>query len=171
MAKIMTNRRADPKEQQARRTLKPPKPMKAPKHLQDIANGDANVGIALVFWKLRNQYPEFAVVIEEREVQAFQQSLEYQSQKPSIYVEAKKNATGSFIVVRVADAESGDMIRVSENNQEALSIAEAARKLKRQKEQIPALVAAVRGDMSQGTFSDDSIRSLCDAAMALATEP
>ncbi len=173
MAKLMTERRRDPVEAAAMRALKPAKKATPPKHIVAIAAGPHDVPIGLLFWKLRNQFPELSVTITEQDIKGFQDSMEYQEQAPKLIIEAHrvhKDKPG-VLVVRIADARTGDLIRVSENSEEALQEAELAKKLRRLKEQVPNMVANVRGEMSQGITSDDTIRTLCEAATALARAP
>ena len=169
MAKVMTDRRRDPVEAAAIRALKPLKKIAPPKHLVELTK-DINASIALVFWKQRNEWPEFSVTITEHDVRGFKESMKYQEQTPKLIIEAHQvsKAKPAVLVVRIADDRTGDQIRVSENNEADLDKAEEAKRLRRIKEQIPNMVSNALGEMSQGITSDHTIRSLCDAATALA---
>jgi len=164
--KQMTERRRNPQEAAQMRDQKPKKPPEAPKHLKAIAKGPADQTAALIFWKLRNQLPEFAVVLTEDDIKAFQDSMQYVEQSPKLIVDAH----ATKVIIRIADKVTGDMIRVEENNEAALDAKELAVKVRRAKEQAGNLVSTVRGEMAQGIFSDDTIRTLCDSLMLLARQ-
>lgn len=146
------------------RAVKPKRPPKPPKALAAIAAAGVDSAVAMLFWKLRNYYPEFAMTFTETEIRHFKASLAYQDQVPKIVLEAK----AQHVVLRIEDDKTGDMIRVSESTEADLDAAEAAKKLRRVKEQMPNLVAAVMGEWNQGTTSQESITSLCNAATMLA---
>ena len=170
MAGQMVERRRDPLEAAALRDRKPkPKPKPA-KHVAAIAAGPIDKVAALMFWKLRNQFPEFAMTLDERDIKGFDDSFNYQEQTPQLIVEAIRVSPDkpTMLVIRIADRKSGDLIRVSENNEADLDIAEAAKKVRRVRESAPNLVNAVRGEFSQGITSQESIMALCDAVMTLA---
>lgn len=167
MAKVMTERRRSPAEIQQIRDVKPKPKVKPHKELLKLEKGPLGAVVAAMFWKLRNQFPEFAITITPADVAEFNASLKYQEQDPEIIVDANDR----FLTVRVQDLHTGDMIRVSESSEASLQVAERAKKTRRFREQTPMLVSAVRGEMSQGLISNDTINTLCDAALAMASEP
>jgi len=154
----MVERRRD------RAPMSAPKPIEPPEHLKTLAAGPIDTTVALMFWKLRNQFPEFAVTISEHDIKGMTDSFTYQEQTPKLICDARKD----YLVLRIADAVTGDMIRVSENNEADLQIAERARELRLIKERIPVMVAEVRMQLSQGITSQDSLSELCRMAEAVA---
>lgn len=169
MAKVMTERRRDPKEAAQMRALKAPKQPTAPKHLRDIAAGSLDYQAALLFWHVRNTFADFAVTIPEADVLACRKSMDYQEQEPKLVVDARKNTKGeAFLVVRIADAKTGDQIRVSESTEADLDRALDAKKVRAAKDQIPQLVANMKNELANGVCSDETAGALCKAAMLVA---
>lgn len=168
MAKIMTERPRDPKERAAHAALKKKKPLKPPKHLLALEKGPLGAVVALLFWKLRHQVPDFAVVIEEADIAAFKQSLDYGKQQATVVVQAVAPRAGyAYLTIRLSD-QAGDPIVGFENNEGDLRQQQTAKELRRLKEQVPMMVSTVKNEFNVGTTSQDSIDTLCAAAMAMA---
>lgn len=164
MAKIMTTRPRDPAEAAALKAKKPPTAPKPPKHFTALAKGPLDMLVGLMFWKLRREYPDFSMTFTEKDINGFKESLAYNEQNPKIIASAHPK----FVVLRIADEKTGDMITVNENNVDDLEITEQAKKVRRYRENAPQIVSNVRSEFSQGITSQDSINQLCDAALALA---
>lgn len=138
----------------------------APEHLKAIASGSLVTLVALMFWKLRNQYPDFAVTFTEHDIKGMQDSMQYTEQAPKLWAKAAQ----TYVAFGVKDESTGDMIRVEENNEADLDIKEQARKVRRIKESAGNLVATARTELSQGITSNDTINTLCEGLLALAKE-
>lgn len=164
--KEMTRRRRDPAEVAALMAAKPKKAVPIPKELRDLAKGPIDLLVGLVFWQARHRVPEMGTLITAKDLHGYKACLKYNGQVPKIVIEAKP--TGVF--VRMADAATGDMITPIEDNPDDFDAAQAATRLRRMRENLPNLVNAVRGDMSQGVTSNDTINQLCDAALMLARQ-
>jgi len=137
-----------------------------PDHLKAVASGSLVNLVALMFWKMRHANPDFAMTFTESDITGMQQSMDYNEQTPKLVAEARQD----YVVLRVEDEKTGDMIRVSENNEADLAKGEQAKKVRRIRESASMLVATVRGELSQGVTSNDSINALCDSLLALARE-
>jgi hypothetical protein len=166
MNKVMVNRRRDPAEIAQLKEMPPPKVPEAPEHLVKIANGPLVKLVTLLFWKLRRQFPEMGMTISEHDIKGLDDSLAYNEQVPKLVAEARRD----YIVFRIADAKTDDMIILSENNEADLQKSEEAKRVRRIRETAGMLVGNVRAELSQGVTSNDSINQVCDALLALAKE-
>lgn len=143
---------------------KPVELLPPPEHFVKVATGSLMNLVALMFWKLRRQYPDLAITFDERDIKGFAESLEYNQQAPKLKAEARKD----YVVFRVCDEKTGDQIILSENNEEDLRRSEEAAKVRRIKEGAAMLVGNARAEASQGVNSMETVNALCDAVMTLA---
>ena len=158
-----SERRRDPAEMAALKAKGPPKPRAAPAWATEAAKEKIDWKIGLLFWRLRRQFPEFAMTFSEREIAGFRASLEYNQQAPKLVCAA---ASTTF-VIRIED-DRGDMIAVAEQTQEDVDETLTARKALQMKERIPMLVSTLKSEFANGLQSQESMNSLCEAAMAVA---
>jgi len=165
MAKVMTNRRRDPAET-AQMLKNVSTQVEVPKHLKAIAKGPADQTVALIFWKLRNQFPEMAIVLSEHDIKGYQDSMNYCQQTPQLIVDAKP----SSVIIRIADKSTGDMIGIEENNETDLAAKELAVKTRAARDSANMLVGTARMEFSQGVNSKDTIDRLCESLTLLARQ-
>mgnify|MGYP006935515011 CR=1 FL=1 len=112
--------------------------------------------MALMIWKMRHFLPTPLIQIMPADRVAFQQSCEYNEQKPLVMIEERKGAT----LIHLMD-DKGDQIIFTENNEADLDRAEAANKFRLMKQNAPMLASQIRSDLSQGTISQDTLEEAC----------
>lgn len=165
MAQQLVTRRPTADEVKSRKANKPPKALKPSKELLAIEKGDLAVAVSLMFWKMRNLLPDFAITITEQDVKDMKASLNHLEQKPVIVVEAHH----AMLVVRAVD-QHGNQLQAAESTEAQLLEKERAQKTRRLREQVPFLVSTVRSEIANNIISNDSINRVCEAAMAMAQE-
>jgi len=118
--------------------------------------------MALMIWKMRHSLPAPVIQIMPADREAFQQSCDYNEQKPLVIIEDRKGA----ILIHLAD-DKGDQIVFTENNEADLDKAQAANKFRLLKQNAPMLASQIRSDLNQGTISNDTLEDACRTLEAL----
>jgi ribosomal protein L18 len=120
--------------------------------------------VPLLFWMLRHKIDDMAVVITEADIAAMEQSMTHNEQTPALVV----HATARHLIMRLADARTGDMILISENNDADYDRAKTQREVRRARENAGTLVSNAMAELNQGMVSNGVITDLCNALLLLA---
>jgi len=122
-----------------------------PDALDRLAAAPLERVLELVFWKLRHKNPDMAVLIDKKDIEAFEQSMAYQEIKPGILVERPAGRPGHpaipaagkrravpevqaeaprpFVLVALVEAGTKNTVKPVENNEEDFQRGDLCRKL------------------------------------------
>ena len=122
--------------------------------------------LALVLWKMRHSNPEMSVTITKDDIDTLEQCEVYQKLTAA---PAVVEASGKMFVNMVVEG-TADVFKAIESNEQDYQAAERAQKLRQARDQMPELVALVRGQMARGEFSESNITELIEAALLVARQ-
>lgn len=156
--------------------------------LDHLAEGDPKGVIALMLWKERHRNPDMAVQITQRDIDGFKACTGYLKVEPDVDIlrpEGRPAQEGipqmgtrrevparaaepprPFVVVRLVEKGTENMIRPVEDNEEDNDKRIAAEKLVEIRAQAPGLAARLDGYARTGDFVASDLR---DAAQWLRT--
>ena len=120
--------------------------------------------MALMVWKMRHHLPALVVQITPADRKALRDTLEYNEQTVKVNIEDRNGTT----LIHLTDARTGDQIIATENNEADLDRAQAAAKLRQQRQSILELAPPVLNSARSGDMSLSMIEDLCNAAVAVA---
>ena len=171
-----------------------------PNPLDTLVNSDPKRTIALLLWKMRHDNPEFSVRIEPKDIQGFEDCVNYLDIIPEVRIfrpqghpaqpaveaqpPSKRNPQGlpgfparpaepprNFVVVGMFVEGTQDAFKPIENNEADKDLADKKERLRRIKEPSSSLAAQVRNAASVGEFSASSVQELCEAVILLCQQP
>lgn len=161
---VAQQRGAMPVRRASRQDVAPAREEPIPPEIQAAADARHDYAAGLLLWRYRRENPDMALTIDAEEIAAFNASLEYMKQQPSLRVKAMPR----FLIVAVVDSKTGDPIKPIESNERDFDRTAAADAKRRIREQASNLVNTARSEMASGTFSDDTMTALCNTVLALA---
>ncbi len=135
--------------------------------MTEVTRYTMNYAMQLVLWKMRHHLEGSLVIqITPKDIEAYQQSLEYNEQKNPMVNAEDRHGT---IIVHVTD-DKGNQIQVNENNEEDLERGQRAKRNQYLRQQLPSWVQQVRNNNATQNFDLGLIEEVCQAAEALARE-
>lgn len=150
------------------RPIAPPKAKPASKEMQDLERRmlahPVETIFPLVFWKIRHDYPEMGMLIEERDVTMMDKALANNEQIPVLEVEA----THAGIAIRLVDKKDGSMINPQESEQVELDKAIAKKAIINLRSEAPQLVRTLQNELAAGELSNSAVDDVCQALLKLA---
>jgi len=157
--------------------------------LDALAQGDPLRVIALMLWRERMRQPDLYVQIEEKDIVGFEDCMRYLKAKPTVRIfrpegleaqgaipaQGNRRAVPSraatppkpYVIVALVD-QKGDTIRPVENNEEDFDAAQAARDLRKARDQAPDLAQRIVQQARNGEYSLSDIQDAANALITLA---
>lgn len=156
--------------------------------LDALTTGDPQRVMALMLWKNRMRNPDMAVQIEEKDIQGFDDCVNYLKVKPQVRVyrpeglpaqdaipaSANRRAVPAraatpprpYVIVVLTD-QKGDVIRPVENNEEDFAAAQDQGRTQRYREQAQSLAGQLMNQAKTGEYSLAVMQECADALVAL----
>lgn len=170
--------------------VKTPMEIRKKDDLDHLAEGDPKDVISLMLWKVRHQFPDLAMQITPKDLEGFNACVTYLKVKPELNIVRPQGrpaqegipAVGQrravpaydaepprpFVVVRLVEKGTENMIRPVENNEEDNAKRIAAEKLVNYRSQAPALAQALENAARSGDFAAHDLREAAAALRVLA---
>lgn len=158
--------------------------------LDRLVVAGADRALQLMLWQGRFANPEMAVQITPADIKGLDDCADYLKITPAVRIwrpgglpaippspaMGKRQATSGreaipfkdYVVVQMVEAGTENAFKPIENNERDFDRSQSAAGIRALREQIPALVGAVRSAVASGTFSESEILELCEAASKLA---
>lgn len=168
-------------------------PKKLHQHpLDALAAGDPKKVIALMLWKARHRQPDMYVQIDEKDLNGFEACVHYLKVIPEVDIRRPsglpvqeavaathtrravpgREATPPkpYVVVRLVESGTENMIKPVENNQEDYDTAKHAARVRKARDQAPELAERIVSAARSGEMSLSDIQDTADALLLLAGE-
>ena len=158
--------------------------------LDALVAGDIKQVIGLMLWKNRHRNPDCYAQIDEKDVRAYRECMEYLKVEPDVMIKRPqglpaqaaipaaanrravlaRDATPAkpYVIVALVERATENAIRPVENNQEDYDIAQDAAHVRKARDQGPMLAERLLQQARSGEYSLSDIQDAANALMLLA---
>lgn len=154
--------------------------------LDELAQGDPNMIIALILWKMRKRNPDMTVLIKQEDLDGFNACVNYLKVTPEVLikrppaipaqpgipathnrraVQAREEIPARpYVVVNLVEAGTTNTIRPIENNQQDYDEQQQRARIMRARDNAPMLAGRLIAQANSGEYS---LSDMTDAAQTL----